>query len=425
MVHFSSSFAKMLTEIKSESRLANIIVSNISMLDSSEVDYLTMRGQMISYLPNGREHKVNEEGKWSRDGRQEGKPTRILRKICLNLFSEYNITDSDFEKLAYLMTAYTLANGDDDNPGDAQIKLFVCNGMFIGHYYHEDNYSPEAGGNLVGSCMREADKNLFEIYESNPDSVSMIVALDGDGLVLGRALLWKTTKGRYCMDTIYAQDHIRPIFIDFAVKNDIRYKSQQSCHWNLFDKNTIESDKDLVAVSLRYSEFDSYPFLDTMSYLDDDDTLWNCSSNLTSGKILRDTHGGYEDIDDDRVECIVSGDMYDENDCLYVEYHIGGRYICGYAHVNEVWDTPSGYRLSSHTVELNDGTRHASDSDDIIYVERECAYFLHDEVIIANNGDAIPEDQAVQLENGDYAHIEDAIQRDGIWYLTEEIATQN
>jgi len=72
-ITMSSSFIKMLRSIENSSDIARLLLTPMYTTITDFADYITMRGDMGSYLPNGREHKTNDEGKWSRDGRQEMK----------------------------------------------------------------------------------------------------------------------------------------------------------------------------------------------------------------------------------------------------------------------------------------------------------------------------------------------------------------
>lgn len=421
-VILSTSFKKMVIDIYNEHdcRICETIIHYSNNHTASEVNYLTMRGNMISFLPAGKEHKVNEEGKWSRDGRQDGKPARVIRKIFPpELVSHMYIIDAHYEKFSNYVSAYVGINGDGDGGSDPVYKIAVCNGEFISEYYNHNANGHDAGGNLTGSCMRHVESEYFDIYVYNPDTVSMAVCLDGHHKVHGRALIWKTDKG-LCMDTIYAADSIKNMFISFAKENGMRYKSQQSCHWNSFDVFNGVNDNNsqqFTAVLRDCYEPDYYPYLDTMQYLcTDTGRISNRNNGMSEWRELRCTNGGYDDSSP-RVECMLTGDMIDEDDAVYLDYRDhGGRYREGYVHQDRVIDTDCGYRLEDDSVYISRRGHYALDSELIVYSEYEGDYIHIDDAVCLRDGDWIHCNNAREVSNGDYVHEDDAVElHDGTW----------
>lgn len=433
---YSTSFRRMLLNLCS-SHECNVSEALLNRGCNDEIDYVTMRGTMISYLPNGKEHIINEDtGRWARDNRQEGKIGRVTRKLLTD-YDLRNITDAEIEKFSNLVFAYVSANGDGESDvNDTQIKLFVCNGSLIPLYYDHHCYNNNVStGNLYDSCMKTREYEYFEIYETSPDNVWMAVAKDIDNLVIGRALIWVSNDGtKKYMDTIYASTEVRQIFINFAKENGIAYKSQQSCHHNQFDMlNGEKLSHYQVSIKLDpdSDSLDYYPYMDTLYYMQD-----NIVSNyeFSSGEYyeLRSTGGdrnlvGGDDDEEGMVECIVTGDMVDENDAYYVDYRHNGRLYCGYAHSDEVvTDYRGNYVLYNHTVEVRNDY-YLTDSDSIAYVEYANDYFHVDDVVWDIHGEPILRDDAVKLHtstlhDGEYIMEGDAINVDGKWYRESEVA---
>lgn len=436
MVFYSNSFMKMLREICDNGcRISNFLIYHKSELDVSDINYLTMRGQLISFLPNGKEHRVNDDGRWIRDGRQEGKPARVIRKLFFDEFIEdRHITDSDFEKFTNNVRSYVLSNGDGDGGDSDIVRLHVCNGDFIPHYY-ESELSSYAGGNLTGSCMSGKSDSLFELYRRNPNNVSMIVALDKDRMLVGRALLWNTNIGR-CMDTIYAKDEIQPMFIDFAKKNGLKYKSQQSCRYYYFDmldgENIGRCD---TYTELSNYDLDDYPYMDTLYWLDDDGCLSNEEPSSSEYKELKNTDGTYENHGRNWVEDVVTGNEIDADDSTYVDYRHDGSWYSGYTEVETVYCSEVSSSVAEEHATYVSGTWYLTDSESITYVDRISDYMLVEDTVTDINCDTIPYDDAVELPNGEYAHIEDcvelgngdwalysnAVDVNGVWMLATEV----
>ena len=343
-VTFSDSFRKMLRDIMNSSRVAEILLNN--QYHSRDFgNYITMRGELASYLPNGREHKVNDFGRWARDGRQDSKVGKLAKKLINEKGLQY-LTDSDFEKFTNVVKSYISVIGDEDGEGK-KLEFKVVSGEDIRTYYHEDNYSKILGTdtNLWGSCMRyESCQSYLNIYVKNSSVCSMLVALDTNGKVLGRALLWVSTDGAKLMDTIYAAESLQSAFKKYANDNEYWYKSSQSCHHETFDMfNGEENNKyETISVKLERGDFARYPYLDTMKYLDGT-TLTN--EEDSDYKKLVSTDGLYEGAG--QVYSEWHEDSIDEDDAVYLDYHRpNGRHLESYVLVGECVGTRSGWRFS-------------------------------------------------------------------------------
>jgi hypothetical protein len=383
-----------------------------------------MRGAMISFLPKGKEHKLTEEGRWAREGRQDGKAARVIRKVITQtLIENCDLKESDFERFGNNVAAYVGQHGDGDGGSEPRFTMVVANGELIPLYYGDDAYSSYAEGNLSNSCMRHGNSEYFNIYANNPDAVSLAVCLDADHKVAGRALIWNTNKG-LCMDTIYAAESLRPMFIDFAIKNGMRYKAQQSCHhsyFDMFDGKEFDRLNTTVNVQLRDWDFRYYPYMDTMMYVCmDTGVVSNSYDGMEEYRTLRSTGGDYE-TNDNIVICAWSGDRVDEDDCIYLDYRRpNGNYMDGYVHTDHCTEANEGWRLDGDVVEVC-GRYYMTNSDDIVYVEYHGEYYLSDDVVWDVNGDAILYSDATELSSGDFAPTEDCIELyDGTTVLLED-----
>ena len=426
-MNYSSSFERMLHYLhkRNECRISNILLNCDHFTTDEFCDYITTRGEMLSYLPEGKEHKVNEDGKWSRDGRQEAKPAKLVRKVIKDyVITDFMLTDKEFESFANNVKGYVLTNGDGDSDKGDMIDIVICNGELISLYYDRDSNAPMNECNLTNSCMRGMDDETFGIYTDNPDSVSLVVALNNMHQVLGRALLWKTNELGYCMDTIYSPEPIRAVMIDFARKMGFRYKSQQSCHWDSFDMydgNNV--GRKVVTVSLRHTDFSQYPYLDTMSNLSMDlDKLRNTEWDHEY-RSLRCTGGGY----DTHNECVYDdwdGNDISEDDSRHADYTLpSGERFCGNTHIDNLCDVEHyGYVIQDHAIYSTELSEWIVDDPDYwLYSERDGRWYYADDVVTAWDGDSICHDDSVCLSNGEYAHYEDAVNLENdTWELTED-----
>ena len=178
-------------------------------------------------------------------------------------------------------------------------------------YWYDNNRYVKGGGTLANSCMAEVEKEYFQIYTENPN-VSLVILYGDDGKIegekytaekiKGRAILWNClidgTPAKF-MDRIYTmQDSDVELFKQFAEKQGFWWKRNQNMdqYESLTDGKTTKKCR--IKVVLEDSDFSQYPYLDTMSYLNDDDgCLYNYEKG--SGKELRDTGGGYDEYSSD------------------------------------------------------------------------------------------------------------------------------
>lgn len=341
-----------------------------------EVNYLTLRNDgTISYLPKGKEHVVNDDGTWSRQGRQNGAPARIIKKLltpnAIKLFK-----DSEFESLVNEYKAEC----------DKECKSFeVWDNTRIPEVY--DMIRESDSGSLGGSCMN-GDTDYLSIYSHCP-KVKIVVLLNGCGELAGRALLWQVDKDTALMDRIYvAQDHYYNLFLEYAKENGWITKKSYSSYDN--KRTFVRPNGDVFnsTIIIRTdTDFDQYPYIDTFSY-GGDGFLTN--DNGVSNVIYEYgcTGGDRERIN--QSYCEHTGEYYDQDEVTYIER---GRY--------------AGYSIhQSFTVycETDDNYYYEGDIGNILF-EYEGNYYRTDD------------DDFVEVD-GDMVHTDDAsyCDLDDTWY---------
>jgi hypothetical protein len=422
-VKYSDSFERMLTKLEDASRVANRLLL-WKYTNNLEANYISMRGEMCSFLPAGREHKTNPDtGKWLRDGRQEMKPAKLARKLLIE-DRNTDLDASDFEKFANSVKSYVSVLGDDDGNGK-NIKFKLVTGDDIRYYYYYENYSKLMGqdSNLWGSCMRNEEcQEYFKIYTENAEVCSLLVALDNDEKVLGRALVWTFKDGKRGMDTIYAHESLFESFISWAVENEAYYKDRQSCHHQCFDRLNRGRVDYGPYVQLKRWGFRNYPYMDTLSILTDTGVLQNQNPS-GEWKILRDTGGGYENGEDEDCVTLENGDRCHQDDAVWLDYrgHNGRRE--GYYHSDDVVRcVDREYRHVDDCVDI-DGRWYDKDDDNVYYVDSRDEYFHADDVVVVNDT-AFHVDDCKCLHDGEYAHEDDCVQlHNGEWALQDDCTT--
>jgi len=266
------------------------------------------------------------------------------------------------------------------------------------------------------SCQKYLD-----LYTKNPEVCSLLIALDCEGLVLGRALLWVSTEGRKLMDTIYSHESLFQAFKGWAMDNDYYYKSSQSCHHESYDMfNGSTHDKsNIVSVRLKHDEYDYYPYLDTMKYLDG-----YILNNEEGDMKLTNTDGTYEG--NDGVYSEWSDEYIDEEDAIHLEYtRPNGRRINSYVRYCDcVSDANGEYYLEEDCVEVSGDWYLRNDdnvvedingdwqlADNCVHSEAEGGYILSEDARLINGGDDYClQDHAVKCEfDGEWYHEDDMV----------------
>jgi len=185
----------------------------------------------------------------------------------------------------------------------------IVNGNKIAYWYDNNKYI-RGGGTLNNSCMAEVDESYFRIYTEN-SNVSLVILYSDDGnlegtkytsdKIKGRAILWTALvdgQPAKFMDRIYTvQDSDVELFKQFAEKNGFWWKRNQNMDQDESLTDGKATKRCRIKVELDKSEFYEYPYLDTMSYLNENDgCLYNYPKG--DGKELRDTGGGYDEYSD-------------------------------------------------------------------------------------------------------------------------------
>jgi hypothetical protein len=433
-ITMSSSFIRMLRSIENSSDVARLLMTPLYTTHTEFADYITMRADMGSYLPNGREHKVNDAGKWSRDGRQEIKIAKLARKVLRQSYID-TLTEADFEKFSNCVKSYISLIGDEDG-GGKKLELRLIDGDDIYDAYDADNYSTILGkdSNLWGSCMRHEEcRDWLSIYADNKEVCQLLIAEDAEKKILGRAIIWKLDDGRVAMDTIYSPDSIRETFYNYAVANEWYYKSSQSCHHNTFDRFNHSHTSSVMSrpvVTLKRHDYDLYPYMDTLYYLSTDGRLSNEQFSGDKFYILRQTDGGHEQ--GGYIECEWTGRMVDEEETTYVDYERpNGQQFDGRVCDDElVYTIDDDYVLAVDAVEeYSTGQWYIRNDERICHVPSRDEYRLIEDCTYSDfSHEWILSEEAVETGDGKVMHEDEVFECcvDGKMYddddhMTEEI----
>lgn len=373
---FSNSFWEFLMSIKKESRIARLILSVFQLhndgfknmlprvLTTKQINYITYRSDGdISFLPNGKDHIVNDDNTWSRANRQSGKPARVIRKLFTDKMLEL-LNEKDFEifnnyyKCKFDTSKYTF----DLLPNDEIKRIY-------------DMDIEEGGSSLNNSCMN-GKSNYLNIYK-HCDQLQILVLFNNDNQLAGRSLVW-TIEDIILMDRVYVtQDYLYDLFIDYAKSNNWWYKQDYK---SMHDRRTFIDSNGQVVYNKYFTiytdtEFNYYPYIDTFCYGEE-----GYLTNKDVGEYeYLETSGDRNDPNNGRVYDDIDDCDIDEEDSVTITAG-ERRYIDLITHYDNV-------------IRINDDYYYSEDSNIIC---------LHDKWYDINS------EYIVEI-NGEYYHVDDCV----------------
>lgn len=266
--------AKGKSKVAKMASLLNDFLSDEEDFDDLLYNYIdvTDKNDIVTFFPDSKIVDEYDEKYFTKKGRSEIKIGRLIRHLfdmttfrCyttkeLNSYADINITDKDYEDF---VNAYKATEIDSR-------KFELVSGDDIPTFYKKGNES----GTLGSSCMKDEPKNLFKLYKNN-DNVKLLVLVNDEGKMTGRALIWKLhdSEFHYFMDRVYTSyDYDLNKFIEYAQKNDIAYKEYMNSRienavYFIYNDKKIKTK---IQVKLDKWVYYTYPYLDTLMFLDEE-----------------------------------------------------------------------------------------------------------------------------------------------------------
>ena len=259
----SEELRDLLSEIEADSQVAKLLLKRRHEkedLVDDPINFISIAHDKnkISYLTTDRIGKIQDPSEyWSSSRRFAVKPGGFISKIFKDIPSK------EVEKFSNLYRAHS---------NKAVFTWDVVDGSKMLNYYHLDSYAQERG-TLGASCMKYDNcQDYLGIYTNNRDKVKMLVMLNDEGGLMGRALLWNLDTHKI-MDRIYtiADEEFVFQFKKWATDNGYLYKSEQNWYNTLNFENFSTPKQELkLSVKLDESSFISYPYVDTFKFLDEE-----------------------------------------------------------------------------------------------------------------------------------------------------------
>jgi hypothetical protein len=338
----SNDFRTLLESIQSESTVAKLLLKKRhqkSDLVENPVNYISISSDdknKISYLSKDRVDNLTAEGMsledlWITSKRYHVKPGSFISKIFKD------IPNKEVEKFSSLFKSES---------NKINFRFDIVSGLDIKSYYHHESYK-SLSGTLGSSCMKhEFCQEFLNIYTENKENISMLVMLDDENLLIGRALLWNFDSYKI-MDRIYTinDEFLQWHFKKWATKNGYLYKSEQNWYNTLFFENLNTFKKEIfLKIDLKTNNLSRYPYMDTFKFIDKKNTLYNYLPSNVEVKILCATDGSLYEQDYLRFDFIDRIFRY-RGECVYLDY------IGSFTHEkNTKWsDINNQYILNSHS----------------------------------------------------------------------------
>lgn len=357
----SNDFIFKLSKIKDKSLIANILFNNFESgtyikadLPQNYID-ITDKDDTISFTSDIKASKFGFDT-FKMKGRSEIKIGRFARSLLTNSkVVEYLDVEDDVEISKLSNKDYEdFVNLFKSTYQKQSYKFVLVSGEDIVKYYNEDNYSTSTG-QLGSSCMRygpnsnnDSCSDFFGIYTEN-ECVRLLVYLDESGKVLGRSIIWKLSESpcdsKYFMDRIYtASDSDLIKFQNYADNEGWlrKYKNSPSDEESIMFIYKGRPILGRIKIELDESEFDYYPFMDTITYVNVSSKF---ASNIESKNMIScdDTNGSFEEECD---ECYGKGSY--TGPCTSCNYGKSYCHTCtGSGNVRCVKCTGVGFDLST------------------------------------------------------------------------------
>ena len=280
----------------------------------SDRNYHIRKDGTFSYLPRGKKSFLNENGRWSLEGRTTSKMGRGLRKLFETANIKNAMDDTELEHLVKDIQSEYMFNG----------KISEVRGQDIVKWYNGSYYAPNQAA-LSSSCMRHDNcSSYIEFYANNPDNCSMIIAVNDENLLLGRAIVWHNATIDYdgeshnnvaFCDRIYGKPLTVTAMQKYAHSHGYITKAEQNYHNEtgiaLPNGRTASAD-----ITVKVNRHDYYPYMDTLKSIEE---LSNDKGILYNNNDYRDLTGTDGNSDGEYVT-LDNGDRIHEDDARWSNY---------------------------------------------------------------------------------------------------------
>lgn len=323
-IHISPRLNEVLQKISHKSDIAKLLlktkISKDDLVDDP-IDYISISKEdptKISYAYSDKLAKVEPEEYWSFKGRVQAKPAAAIKKILKNT------TEKELDLFTSLFKSST---------AEKDFSFEIVYGEDIKKYYFHKSYKNQNSGSLGMSCMKhDVCMDFFDVYIKNSDACKLLVMLDNDGLLLGRALLWQAVdveKGttKKVMDRIYSINDEKNIhlFKEWADENGYIARKDQKWGNSMYFEVMGKSIKFKLGVRINKEAFANYPYVDTFKFWDEKNAILTNFLPTDNGYVRTLVGSNGSVLNYDYLELDTINDIYDHSSKMAtLEYEING-----------------------------------------------------------------------------------------------------
>lgn len=287
----------------------------------------------ISYLAIGKHPEYNENGKWSRKNRQEGKVGKVILTL-LRAYQPifcYDLPDANEVELLVNKIKSYLTN---DN-----YSFALVSGDDIKKYYLYDNYyrTDNGGYTLWGSCMRYKEcQEYFNIYTDN-NYCELLIMFDttlSKDKIIARAIVWNFNGKKYVDRRYYCADVNESILVNFIKSQKWNYKKHntyddyQATKFYVYnDVSKCYYEQSNVLLQFPTKVYEKFPYMDTVKYLNPSEGLIS-NYQIGNGFRLSYTDGFWYDSHDNNDISFDDIDWDNDINSYTYDYNAPGSRIC-------------------------------------------------------------------------------------------------
>src|ERR1035437_115584 len=208
-------------------------------------------------------------------------------------------------------------------------KIKLVQGRDIRFWYHIDNYAHVdalPGSELGKSCMRHSRcADYFDIYVDNPEQCKLLIYLDDDDKLIGRALFWKIdtpSDCNYYLDRIYVINSsdkkvmVNWILDKFKTSIIAFYDTANVVNDNMYTGSASKSNIELK----NGGDFDQYPYMDTFYFYTPSDSMLSSYDGELELTDVDGYNNHYDEDEDDYIYCEHEGQSFPSDEVVYSNF---------------------------------------------------------------------------------------------------------
>ena len=316
--------------------------------------HIRKNGEM-TFLPAGRKAEMSDNNNWLPHNRQVTKIGKGIKQMLKSGKFNEVFKDQHLEFVTNQIKANHTFTG----------TIKEVSGKDINKYYHYSSYADNQH-TLSASCMKhDSCQSYIDFYSNNPEC-SMVIALNDEDKLIGRAILWHNVnfintsdipEDAKLMDRAYGKPLTVNSLIAYAKSKGYITKTHQDYHSSSeFTLPNGACFEDNITIRCPYTSGQGVPYMDTMKYGELVNGEFLLLDNQNGDMELTGTEGNiFETVTD------CNGNEINEDDAHWSDY------MSEYIHRDDsvYCERHDTYMHESHVVEIVGSHFAPDDADDI------------------------------------------------------------